>query len=314
MRFVLLLIVVAACATGEKSKVETPPVSAPKRGSLDSVTLVTPALDTLDSAKAKVSSTETRPTRSGKDLSLDLLIKSVMMKGDTVRIVERVLNRATSQDSLIVFLVDAPNGVTRINLPRPPTEWDTATQVYHSRPVAYWAALHLIAPGLATPDLEYESVGIPGIMDYWAQGNAPAGSGEEDEADEGKGVSHPPEELLATEMINGKTLGVERWPADRSAPALIRRLRILTIRTCSASLSWVSDSGLCSRLQAGIDKVHQAREAAQLSEGKRAIEDFIAVLNAANNEPGVTTMTSAGFWLLKLNAEILEATLSREQK
>ena len=94
--------------------------------------------------------------------------------------------------------------------------------------VAEWVG-GIIPPGSSTPELHFDAVGLPGIVTYWAGGIFVFPSRDEENN------NSPEPDPLATEMINGQTVGVDSWPADRTAKALIARLRRLTQRTCGVN-------------------------------------------------------------------------------
>jgi len=231
---------------------------------------------------------------------LEVGLKSVVSRGDTVAIVFIVHNGPPSKTPLATFLVDAPSGVVRIETPSPQQSWMVSTD-FGGRPVAYWAMLDLLPLGSATPPLHYESVGLPGIVNYWAGGDVPPKGGEEDEPN----PRAPPTDPLATEMsIRGKTVGVEAWPANRTPQALLARLRLLMQTSCVAPLLWLSDSALCSQLITDLDRARKYQSSGQTSEAKAALDHFVSLVSGPN---GTATrgVSSAGYWLAVSNAEII---------
>jgi hypothetical protein len=60
-------------------------------------------------------------------------------------------------------------------------------------------------------------------------------------------------------MINGKTVGVEPWPPDRTAKALLARLRALSQTSCGSPLKWITSSALCTKLIGYLDQADTYR-------------------------------------------------------
>jgi hypothetical protein len=206
---------------------------------------------------------------------------------------------ATSTDSFGRLSVDAPSGVVRISVASVPgTKWATATD-FDGRPVAHWVG-GVIPPGASTPEIHFEAVGIPGILSYWAGGMVRFPSREEPEERD-----TVPDEPYTSQMVAGQTLGVEAWPADRSAASLLARLRDLTLRSCASPLLWVNSASLCSELTADLDQAESYRASGRPADAASSVATFSAALSggvAGTFAPGVT---SAGYWLLKSNADIV---------
>jgi len=168
--------------------------------------------------------------------------------------------------------------------------------------MAVWSVLgNQLAPNAASPQLFFESIGVPGIVQYWAGGKFPLPTNED--ATDSALVNDP----STTEMITGSTVGVSPWPVDRTPAGLLARLRTLTRSTCSAPLRWLTDSSLCTQLLSDIDQADAYRSAGQTAEAKRTLTHYSGLLGSANSyAPGVT---SSAYWLLKVNADIINAML-----
>src|SRR6267378_4344318 len=175
----------------------------------------------------------------GQHVIVDVHIASITRSSDTTGVSYLVTSLAGSTEKLGRFAVDVPGGVLRITTPGPAKRWDTEKSGFNGRPLAEWVG-GMIPAGSSTPELHFDAVGLPGIVTYWAGGVFVFPSREETDN------SSPDPDPLATEMINGKTVGVEPWPSDRTANGLIARLRRLTQRTCAAPLNWVNSVSLCS--------------------------------------------------------------------
>lgn len=182
----------------------------------------------------------------GQHVKVNVTLVSTVVRGDTIGIRYTVQSTTASTEKLVSFFVDAPSRVVKIPPPAPVIEWSTDS-LWVGRPIAQWIILNLLNPGSTTPQLYFESVGLPGILTYWAGGDfAPAPV--DDAAD-----AQPRPDLLATEMINGKTVGVDPWPANRSPQSLLSRLRSLTQSSCAPTLLWVTSSSLCTKLLGYVD-------------------------------------------------------------
>lgn len=230
----------------------------------------------------------------------DILVSSVSVRGDTVGITYVVTNGAQSQDSADAFAVDAPTGVFAITRPTPKTGW-WVSKYYKGKNIAYWAILNTLPPGASTPSLYYESVGLPGIATDWLKGEVPV--------PEYQGSDTTPQDPLRDNSVIGKTVGVEAFPPDRSARALLTRLRSMTQTICASPLLWISNSGLCAQLVTDLDQAESYRARGQMAQAKSSLSRYVGRL--AGGSPGTfaTGVTSAGYWVLKSNADLINALL-----
>lgn len=243
-------------------------------------------------------------TAPGQNVQVKVGISSVIRRGDTTGVSATVTNLATSQEQLFPFVVDAPGGVSRIDRPAPTRSWGVFRD-FGDRPTAYWSNLSHLSPGLTTPALYYESVGLPGIVTYWAGGYFPLSTGEEGEPTPGAPIPDP----LTTEMINGKTVGVEPWPADRSAKALIARLKTLTQTSCAAPLTWITSSSLCTNLIGYLNQAETNRAAGNVTKAKSSMASYTKSLSGKTAGTYAAGVTNPAYWLLKPNADIIIARL-----
>jgi hypothetical protein len=223
---------------------------------------------------------------------------SIAVRGDTTGISYTVQSTTASKEKLVAFFIDAPARVLRIPRPAPVMDWDTDS-LWVGRPMAIWTILTLLNPGSTTPLLYFESLGLPGILTYWAGGDFPPPP--VDDADDAK----PRPDLLATEMIHGKTVGVDPWPADRTPRALIARLRTLTKKSCATPLKWVKSSALCTKLVGYLDQAEANRAASNATEAKSSMTAYIESLSGKVAGTFATGVTNSGYWLLKPNADII---------
>jgi hypothetical protein len=232
-------------------------------------------------------------------VQVDVAVATVQLRGDTVGIAHVVHNRRSSRDSLATFLVAAKTGVLRMRRPEPARNW-AAFQDFSGRPMVNWGFLQLLLPDSTTPLLYFESVGIPGVVNYWVGGEVRPYGGEEDEPNPATPVRDP----LETEMISGQTVGVEPWPTNRSPFGLIARLRRLTDQSCTERLSWITSSTLCDQLKNDLNRV-QLELPSDRTRARSHLTDFIAHLTGAAPGTFPRGVTSSGYWLLKSNAEII---------
>lgn len=236
----------------------------------------------------------------GTHMTPEISVSSVSVRGDTVGITYVVTNGAQSQDSAAAFAVDAPTGVFAITRPTPKTDW-WVSKKYKGKSTAYWAILNSLPPGASTPSLYYESVGLPGIATDWLEGDVAV--------PEYQGADTTSQDVLRDNSVIGKTVGVEAFPADRSAQALLTRLRSLTQSVCASPLLWVNNSTLCVDLVADLDQAESYRAGGQTAEAKSSLSHYVGLL--AGGSPGTfaTGVTSAGYWVLKSNADLINASL-----
>jgi hypothetical protein len=159
--------------------------------------------------------------------------------------------------------------------------------------------LRYLPPSGTTPPLLYESVGLPGVVTEWAIGKWPFKTCCDDD---------PPssyENIFVTRSVLGKTVGVEPWPVDRSAQALLARLRALTQNSCSTPLLWISDTNLCTQLLADLDAAESFRASGSASQAQSTLDHYNGLLGTSGAlSPGVT---SSAFWLLSANVGIIRA-------
>jgi hypothetical protein len=155
-----------------------------------------------------------------------------------------------------------------------------------------------VAASTTTPVIHYEAVGVPGILAFWAGGYFPVPVG----GDEAETDSTSAPDPFVTQMITGQTVGVEPWPTDRSAQALLARLKTLSQTSCAAPLSWITDSTLCTQLTADLDQAETYRAAGQTSDAASTLNDYKSHLSTGSSNG---TVKSPAFWLLTANADIV---------
>lgn len=239
----------------------------------------------------------------GQRISIGIDLNSVTIRGDTIGVASTVTNLGTSQESLLSYLVDVPSGVINIRTPAPVANWYASTD-FRARPMAVWDILEQqIGPGSATPELYFESIGVPGILTYWAGGKF-ARSADEDAPDSSLVV-----DPLTVEMITGKTVGVDPWPVDRSPAGLLTRLRSLTQWSCDPPLIWIADSNLCAQLLGDVDQAKAYNASGQAVQARSSLDHYILLLSGSSPAPYAEGVNSSGYWLLKPNAEIIKGML-----
>jgi hypothetical protein len=179
----------------------------------------------------------------------------------------------------------------------------TDSLIHENVPAAFWSKLDLLAPSSTTSPISFESVGLPGIVNEWVQGHWPIPTCCDDDP---QGVG---EDVFVTRTVQGKTVGVEPWPFDRSAQALLARLKSLAQTSCASPLLWITDGALCGQLVADLDAAEAYRASSAFAEARATIDQFSSRLNGADPGTFATGVTSPAFWLLKANAEIVKGTL-----
>ncbi len=232
----------------------------------------------------------------GQHVAVDIQLTTVTRSYDTTGISYVVTSLPASTEQLGRFSVDAPAGVLRITTPSPANQWATATD-FNGRPLAAWIG-GMIPPGSSTPELHFEAVGLPGILTHWAGGVFVFPSKEEPD---GSADQDP----LVAEVITGQTVGIEAWPTDRTAQALLARLRVLTQTSCGDPLRWVSSPDLCSQLISDLDQAESFRAAGQTVDARNSMTTFISAISGSSPAPFAAGVNSLGYWLLKSNADIV---------
>lgn len=236
----------------------------------------------------------------GTRLTIDVAVTSLIVRGDTMQVTYTLSSQSRSQDSLLAFIVDAPSRVRSIT--KPDSLWVVDTLIRGTQPAAFWGSLIPLAPGATSPALQFESVGIPAIVTSWAQGNWPL----PDCCDDDSPTSG--EDPIVTRSISFSVVGVEGWPTDRSAQSLLARMRALTQSSCASPLMWISDSGLCSQLLNDIDLAESYRASGQTAQAQSSLDQFKAGLGSDSGTPA-SSVTSAAYWLLRSNADIVKSSL-----
>jgi hypothetical protein len=235
----------------------------------------------------------------GQNIRATVEINSVSSQSDTSGVSYVLTILPGSPEDFARFSVDVPGGVLRVLTPS--NLWFGLTQ-FRGRPVAHWITADSLPGGSTTPVLHFDAVGLPGILTYWVGGDFQFPSLEEPDSID---LSDP----IVSQMISGQTVGVEAWPASRSAQDLLARLRGLTQRTCDPPLTWITDSGLCSQLIGYLDQAETNRANGQISQAQSSLSDFMNAI--AGSAPGTfaTGVNSSAFWLLKANADIVNSSL-----
>lgn len=235
----------------------------------------------------------------GQNVSLDIQAASVLVTGDTTSISFVVTNRPISAEPLWMFVIDAPANVLRLSPSSGGLRWRSDPGFRGENPVASWIFLSdYLSPGSSTPALQFESVGLPGILTYWAGGYFPAPSGSDDPEPDTTALPDP----WVTEMITGKTVGVEPWPADRSAQALLARLGTLAQITCSSALLWITDAGICSELVSDVNQAESFRSSGQMMSARTTLLHFQSLISEGR---AAGSVKSSAYWLLKANSDII---------
>jgi hypothetical protein len=175
---------------------------------------------------------------------VDVRPQLVSRSGDSVSLTYTVrVGRATG-DSLSSFMVDAP-GLLWAQSPGDDRSWMAMTK-HQSRSVASWAPLtRMIHPGESTPALLLIGRGLLGVVPYWAKLSAPLDSVISDGPD--TEVVSAMRDLNGVRGDNGSTVGIVRFPADRSPSALAARLASLIGEACG--LRWIVDRAVCEQLR-----------------------------------------------------------------
>lgn len=246
----------------------------------------------------------TRPpvnASQGQQISVDVRIASVTTVGDTTRVSYVVRNLPDSKEPLWKYVVAAPAGILRIPLPAPPPR--LRTDGGGDGPTrARWIMLRdFLPPDSMSQPLVLESIGLPGIVDFWAGGYFPPPKGDDEPEPDTLELPDP----FVTQMITGKTVGIEPWPSDRSSGVLLGRLRSLTQSTCSDPLLWIASSGICTTLLTDLDRAAAGLSNAQIDRARDDLRAYINRLSAQSGDTTLSGITSAGYWLLKANADIL---------
>jgi hypothetical protein len=236
----------------------------------------------------------------GTQFTVDVTIKSVAVRGDTIGVTYALLNRATSRDPLFAFVVDAPAGIKVMQTPLPKSSYHGLT-TYRGRSVADWGFLNLLAPAATSVPLYFESVGLPAVVTDWLGGDEPNPPDES--------APDTPDDPLTTNSIAGKTVGVEQWPTDRTAKALLARLRTLTQTSCASPLLWITSSTLCTKLIGYVDQAEANRASGKITQAKSALNSYISSLSGKTAGTYATGVTNSGYWLLQPNATIVISKL-----
>lgn len=236
----------------------------------------------------------------GTQLTVDVTVKSLVVQGDTMAVTYVLYNRPTSHDSLWTFTVDAPAPIKSLPRPQPKTSYSVHT-MYRTQPVADWTFLSLLPPGVTSIPLTFQSVGVPSIVKYWVGGDY--------EVTEEGVVDTLSGDPLKYRTVPGNTVGVEPWPVDRTAKALIARLKTLTQTSCAAPLTWITSSSLCTTLFGFLNQAETNRAAGNVNKAKSSMASYTKSLSGKTAGTFASGVTNPGYWLLKPNADIINGVL-----
>jgi hypothetical protein len=236
----------------------------------------------------------------GQNAHIDVSIASISTTGDTTGISYLVTNLVSSTEPLWVFHVDAPSGVLRISESTGTLRWRNRTSSA-GQPMAGWTFLRqFLAPGATTPELHFEAVGLPGIRTFWAGGYFPLPEVSDNPVTDSTVLADP----FVAQMTNGSIVGVDPWPADRSAQSLLARLRTVTQATCAAPSYWISDATLCGQLVSDLDQAEGYRSSGHLIEAKDALDHYKGRISGGSSSGAVK---NPAYWLLNVNADVIGA-------
>ena len=241
----------------------------------------------------------------GQNIQVTVSVSSVTKTADTTGVSYVLTNLSASAEPVWHYYVDAPGGVVRMTPSTGLLEWRTSA-IARQVPVASWMFYNdYLNPGTATPQLHFESTGLPGILSYRAGGWFPVPVG----GDELQTDTSPVPDQFFTNTITGKTVGVDAWPVDRTSKALIARLRTLTQTSCAVPLKWVTVASLCTNLITYLDQAETYRAAGNATKAKSTMATYIKALTGKTAGTFATGVTNPGYWLLKPNADIVVSKL-----
>lgn len=250
----------------------------------------------------------------GTNLTVDVRVTAVAMRGDTARIGYRLRSHGDSRESLFVFTVSAPAPVVTIWVRGTSADW-SPDRIYRGRSVARWAAIDsLLPPGGEGPGLFFEAVGLPAIVTSWVQGYYPPQK-------DTLGDLGPASDPLVENSVPGLIVGIEPFPVDQSVGSLLSRLRALTDSTCH--LAWIRDRDVCRELSEKLREAARDLAGGHATEAGEDLREFVTELGErSGREEGEGAheeragrdrvrepISGAAYWLLKVNAEYILARL-----
>ena len=217
----------------------------------------------------------------GKNLDVTVRVRAVTMSKDTVTVSYSLLNSGGSAEALADFTVKAL--VVPLQVISPSSDW-AAGKVFGRLSVATWTSLQGIAHGDSTPTLTFRAIGLPGIVTAWYAGDSIITV----PADDSTSIVPNYNPLLdLSKQI--QTVGVDAAPTSLSA--LLSRLHTLTDSSCT--LTWITNSGLCTIL------------GADLGASPSHVLAFATSLDSAHAHGA--DVGNAAYGLLKPNAEYIKA-------
>lgn len=222
-------------------------------------------------------------TLPGKNLSVAVRVRAVMLRADTVTISYSLVNSGSSAERLLFFTVNSPIVPVEVDAPVPTSDWSTRT-IFNARNVARWTALQGIAPGDSTPSLTFRARGLPAIQSAWYRGDSLITINSDDST-----TTVPYYDPLLNLSNQVQTVGVDLAPTSFSA--LVSRLHVLSDSSCA--LQWITNGGLCISL--GTD----------LSATPTHVFTFSASLDSASAHGG--DVAEAAYRLLRTNADFITA-------
>jgi hypothetical protein len=240
----------------------------------------------------------------GTNVQVEVRVVAVATRADTTRVTYVVASGSGSLEEVVNFMVDAPGGVVRIEMPGPQEDWLLFDRHWGWRPVARWVILGGLPPGGVTPPLTYEAIGLPAVVRAWAAGRVEVPTVDEDDPH----ATAILDSLLTVDPIIGKSqelrvLGVVPVPPSITPLDLARRLVAQRDEACL--LHWVDLNGICNSLDAKLDAAVRALTRGDMTAARGELDAFLNELEAQRGQH----LTEAAYFLLRINADYLRARL-----
>ena len=234
----------------------------------------------------------------GQRLTTDVLVAAVTVRGDTTAVSYRVHNHTTSVDDFWTLSVPMLASYVKVSTPVPTGGWlaDSSSQ---GRPVARWSMLGTrLPPGGTTPQMAYESIGLPGVTDAWVGGYFPLDTADVD-------FDIIPVDSIPDPLTHRKNriqvIGVVRADSTSTPLAMIADQDTLTRFVCQQP-GWTIPTVTCNELLTELKDAARDEASGNRAAALLRITTYRARLTGARGtslpEPAFVTLDATAAWLM----------------
>ena len=230
-------------------------------------------------------------------------IDSVSFRDSTIRLGLSVRNSESSTVGLWGIFLETPAKVKRIDKPATTpgiagADWFLLSE-RRGVPVAEWMLIanDNFRPGMRTPTLSFEAIGVADLVTYHAiyYARPPKSENPDEEPDSDPTLDH---------SVAGTTVGIAPAPTAASPDSLLRRLVRLLERSCR-ELGWISSVRTCMGLRNRLMATTASLNARNFSGARGQLRLFLGELQAQHGRGRGNPVSTSAFALLRSNGMYL---------